>query len=76
MSPDDGAGGAIADRGPFLIGLMWPLAAISLVTVVLRLVFRCQAGKFNWSDVFMVFSMVRGYVMSYNSSTGKVCGAN
>lgn len=70
MPLEDGSGEAIADRGPFLIGLMWPLAGISLVTVILRLVFRCQAGKFNWSDIFMVFSMVRDYSLSYISYTG------
>lgn len=59
MPPHDGSDEAIADRGPFLIGLMWPLTGISLVTVILRLVFRYRGGKFNWSDIFMIFSMVR-----------------
>lgn len=67
MPPHDGFDGAIADRGPFLIGLMWPLTGISFVTVILRLVFRYRGRKFDWSDIFMVFSMVRNPFQPCNS---------
>lgn len=51
-------GEAVPNRGPFLMALMWPLTGLALIFVVLRILFRSQAGRFSFADIFMIFSMV------------------
>ncbi|KAF4956735.1 hypothetical protein FSARC_11503 [Fusarium sarcochroum] len=48
----------VPDRGPALIGVLWPLAALSLVTAILRVIIRTRNRIFGWDDLFMIFAML------------------
>jgi hypothetical protein len=50
---------SVPDRGPALIIMMWTLSALSLITVVLRLVFRVRKRQMGWDDIFMGITWVR-----------------
>ena len=52
---------SVPDRGPALIIMMWTLTSLSLITVVLRFIFRVWKRQMGWDDIFMGITWVRSY---------------
>ncbi|KAK5995352.1 hypothetical protein PT974_03756 [Cladobotryum mycophilum] len=58
MGVDVQARGAVPDRGPGLLGILWTLTPLAVFTTVLRIVARVRSRMFGWDDVFMLFSTI------------------